>query len=209
MGHKSVPPAPLRGVPLEEGQQEPSANASYPTLRPSQPSSSRRSAAARSDGSMRTSSPGMSPSRDRASSYVGPPSLQCATGSRVAPASGGSPRMVAALHPHVCLSVAWSTWAVLGRRRGEWDARMSQDTSPFHPTWGPDAARSLSAAAVSWVIRARPRNHGGPWPDVWPSALERDDGVLRRGGPLPRAWWRTTGPIHAPTPRPLCGPPTW
>ena len=44
----------------------PSVTACHPTLRPSQPSSSRRSAAARSFGSMRSRGHGMSPSRDRA-----------------------------------------------------------------------------------------------------------------------------------------------
>ena len=96
----------------------PSAIASHPTLSPSQLSSSRRSAAARSMGSMRSRGPGMLPSGDRASSYVGPPSLKCATVSRVAPPSGQSHRMVAASRPHVCISVARSTLAAWSTRLG-------------------------------------------------------------------------------------------
>ena len=68
----------------------PSAIASHPTLSPLQLSSSRCSAAARSVGSMRSRGPRMSPSRDRAPLYVGPPSLKCATGSRVEQAAGAT-----------------------------------------------------------------------------------------------------------------------
>ena len=87
----------------------PSATASQPTHSPLQLSCSRRSGAARLVRSMSNRCPGMLPSWDGASLYVGPPSLKCAAVNRVAPSSGGSHRMVAALHPHVCISVAWST----------------------------------------------------------------------------------------------------
>ena len=127
----------------------PSAIASHPTLSLSQLSSSRRSAAARSVGSMRSKGPGMSPSRDRASSYVGPPSVKCATVSRVAPPSGGSHRMVAVLRPHACISVAGSTLAAWSTRRGGWGALMSEDTSPLQPTCGSGAACSQPSAAAS------------------------------------------------------------
>ena len=89
----------------------PSATASYPTRSPSQPSSSWRSAAAMPVGSMRSKGPWVSPSRDRASSYTGPPALKCATVSCAAPSSGGCHRTVAAACPHVRISVAPSTLA--------------------------------------------------------------------------------------------------
>ena len=88
----------------------PSATTSHPTRSPLQLSRSRRSAAARLVGSMKSRGPGMSLSRDRASSYVGPPSLNCATASRVAPSSGGSHQMVAASHPPVCISWLRARW---------------------------------------------------------------------------------------------------
>ena len=58
-----------------------SATASHPTGSPSQPSSSWRSAAAVSVGSMRSKGPWVSPSRDRASSFTGLQALKCATAS--------------------------------------------------------------------------------------------------------------------------------
>ena len=108
----------------------PSAMAFDFTLSPSQLSNSRRSAAARSVGSMRSRGPRLSPSRDRASSYVGPPSLKFGTVSRVAPPSGGSHRTVAAWRPHVSISVARSTLAVWSTRRGGRGAQMSVPSSP-------------------------------------------------------------------------------
>ena len=86
----------------------PSATASHPTRSPLQPSSPWRSAAAMSVGSMRSKGPWVSPSRDRASSYTGPPALKCATASWAAPSSGGCYRMVAAACPHLRISVARS-----------------------------------------------------------------------------------------------------
>ena len=83
----------------------------------------------------------MSLSRDRASSYVGPPSLKCATVSRIAPSSGGSHRMVAASHSHVCITLASSTLAVWSTRRGGRGALMSEDRSPLQPALGSRAAR--------------------------------------------------------------------
>ena len=65
----------------------------------------------------------MLPSRDRDSLYVGPLSLKCATVSRVAPPSGGSHRIVAGLHPNVCISVAWSTLVGWSMTRGGRGAR--------------------------------------------------------------------------------------
>ena len=88
-----------------------SATASHPTRSPSQPSSSLRSAAGRSVGSMRSKGPCVSPSRDRASSNTGPPVVKCATASRVAPFSGGCHRTVAASCPHLRISLARSTLA--------------------------------------------------------------------------------------------------
>ena len=90
----------------------PSATASHPTRSPLQLSSSWRSAAARSVGSMRSEGPWVSSTRDRASSYTGPPVLKCATASRAARSFGGWHQMVAASRPHVCMSVARSTLAV-------------------------------------------------------------------------------------------------
>ena len=84
----------------------------------------------------------MSPSRDRASSYTGPPVLKCATVSWAAPPSGGSHRMAAASRPHVCISVAQSTLAVWRTMWGGMGARMSGETSPLHPACGFGAACS-------------------------------------------------------------------
>ena len=89
----------------------PSATASHPSRSPSQPSSSWRSAAAMSVGSMRSKGPWLSPSRDRASSYTGPRALKCTTASWVAPSSGGCHQTVAVACPHWCITVARSTFA--------------------------------------------------------------------------------------------------
>ena len=89
----------------------PSATASHPTRSPSQPSSSWRSAAARSVGSMRSKGPWVSPSRDRSSSYTSTPVLKCATASWAAPSSGGCHQTVAVACPHMRISVARSTFA--------------------------------------------------------------------------------------------------
>ena len=126
------------------------------TRSPSQLSISWRSAAARSVGSIRSKGPRMSPSRDRASSYTGPQVLNCTTVSRAAPPSRGSHRMTAALRPHVCISVAWSTLAVWRTMRGGMGARMNEDTSPLHPACGSGAACSHSFAVASqgWLGRA-------------------------------------------------------
>ena len=78
-----------------------------------------------------------------------PPVLKCATASRAAPPSGGCHQMVAASRPHVCISVARSTLAVWRTMRGGMGARMSEDTSPFHPACGSGAACSHSFAAAS------------------------------------------------------------
>ena len=64
----------------------------------------------------------------------------------------------------------------------------------------PGRPQPFRGRRVPRVIGARPGNHGGPWPGVRPSLLERDDGVLRRGGPcLARG-----GAPPAPFARPLC-----
>ena len=143
----------------------PSATASHPTRSSSQLSSSWCSAAARSVGSMRSKGPRMWPSRDRGSSYTGPPVLKCATVSRAAPPSGGSHRMVAALRPHVCISVARSTLAVCRTMRGGMGARMSEDRSPIHPACGSGAACSHSFAAAShgWLEPAPQIMVGSSW----------------------------------------------
>ena len=127
----------------------PSATASHSTTSSLQPFSSRRSAAARSVGSTRGRGPGMSPSQDRASSYVGPPFVKCAAVSRVPPSSGGSHRTVAASHPHVCICVARSMLGAWSTRRGGRGALRSEDTSLLHPVRGSGAACSHSVAAVS------------------------------------------------------------
>ena len=89
----------------------PNATALHPTRSPSQPSSSWRSAAARSVGSMRSKGLWVSPSRDRASSYTGPPVLKCATASLAAPSSGGCHWTLAVSCPNLRISVARSTLA--------------------------------------------------------------------------------------------------
>ena len=89
----------------------PSATASHPSRSPSQPCSSWRSAAAMSVGSMRSKSPLVSASRDRASSSTGLPALKCATASWAAPSSGGCHQTVAAACPRLRISVARSTLA--------------------------------------------------------------------------------------------------
>ena len=69
----------------------PSTTASHPTCSPLQPSSSWRSAAARSVGSMRSKGPWVSPSRDRASSYTGPPGFEVQRGELGGPVLWGVP----------------------------------------------------------------------------------------------------------------------
>ena len=101
VGHKSIQTALVCGAPVEEGQQGAVGDRLPLHSSPSQPSSSRRIAVIRSVGSMSSRGPGTSPSRDRASSYVGPDIWKCATVSRVPPSSGGSHRTVAVSHPHV------------------------------------------------------------------------------------------------------------
>ena len=166
----------------------PSATACHPTLSPLQLSSSWRSAAARSVVSIRSRGPGMMLSQDRASSYVGRPSLKCATVSRLAPPSGGSNQMVAASHPHVYLSVAWSTLAAWSTRRGGRSARMSEDTSLLNPAWGTGATRSHSAPAC-------PKGDRGPPRESWCAAAGCAAPSPRAGrrrtaarGSLARAW---------------------
>ena len=152
----------------------PSVTACLPTFSLLLPSSSRRSAAAGAVGSMRRRGPGTSLRRDRLSSYVGPPSLKCATVNRVPPSSGGSHRTVAALHPHVCFSVALSMLAAWSTRWvGSCSCRSEDPSSP--PTvWGFGAARSLSVAAAS-------HGRSGPAPRI----------IVGRGrvcGPHPSNW---------------------
>ena len=89
----------------------PSATAPHPTRSSSQPSSSWRSTAAMSLGSMRSKGPWVSPGWDRASSYTGPPALKCATASWAAPSYGGCHWTVVAACPHLRISVARSTLA--------------------------------------------------------------------------------------------------
>ena len=57
LGHQHAPLALVRGVPVKGASRLPSATASHPTRSPSQLSSSWRSAAARSVGSMRSKGP--------------------------------------------------------------------------------------------------------------------------------------------------------
>ena len=161
----------------------PSATASHPTRSPSQPSSSWRSAAAMSVGSMRSKGPWVSPSQDRASSYTAPPALKCATASRVAPSSGGCHRTVAVACPRLRIPVARSTLAARRTMRGGTGVLTSEEPSPVHPVCGPGAACSQSPRRrVPRVVRSRPVDHGGSRPGVRPPSLERDGGVsLRRG----------------------------
>ena len=67
--------------------------------------------------------------------------------------------------------------------RGGTGARMSEETSPFHPVCGPGAGCSHSfIRRVPLVVRARPADHGGPRPGVRPPPFEQDGSVsLRRG----------------------------
>ena len=161
----------------------PSAIASRPTLSRSQLSSSRRSAAARSVGSMRSRGPRMSPSQDRASLYVGHPSLKRATLSRMAPPSGGSHQMVTASHPCVYLRGLEHVGGVEYEAGGEGrtDVRGHIATPPH--VWPRGRPQPSLGSRIPRVIGARPANHGGPWLGVRPPPLERDGGVLLRGGP--------------------------
>ena len=112
-----------------------SATASHPTRSRSQLSSSWRSGVARLVGSMRSKGPRLSPSWDRASSYAGTPVLKC----RAAPPSGGSHQMVAALGPHVCISVARSTltvWRTMQGGAGRSDEPGHVPTPPRLWFWG-------------------------------------------------------------------------
>ena len=179
----------------------PSATASDPTLSPSHLSSSRCSAAARLVGSIRSRDPGMSPSRDRSSWYVGPPSLKCATLSRVAPSSepGEPPDGGRVAPPCVYLhglehvsGVAY--WA---GAEGRPDERGHIPIPP--PVWPPGRPQPPLGRRVPRVIGARPPNHGGPWPGVRCPPLGRDGGVLLRGGP----WCERGGAPPAPFARPL------
>ena len=111
VGRQRIPLAPVLGVSVEEGQQGAIRDCLPSHSQPSQASSSWRSAAAMSVGSMRSKGPWVSLSRDRASSYTGPPALKCATASWAAPSSGGCHRTVAAACPHLRISVARSTLA--------------------------------------------------------------------------------------------------
>ena len=118
----------------------PSATAPQTRRSPSQASSSWRSAAARSVGSMRSKGPWVSPSRDRASSYTGPPVLKYATASRAAPSSAECHQTVAVPCPHLRISVARSTLAACRTMQGGTGVLTSEDTSPVHPVCGPGAA---------------------------------------------------------------------
>ena len=93
--------------------------------------------------------PGRSASRVRASSYVGPPFLKCATVSRVPPSSRGSHRTAAASHYHARISAAPSMLGVCRRAGGARGIQRSEDTSPRHPVWGSDAAHSHSVVSAS------------------------------------------------------------
>ena len=160
----------------------PSATSLLSNLSPWQPSSSRRSATAGSVGSMRSRGHGTSPSRDRASSYVGPPFLKYATVSGVPLSSGGSHETVAASHPHVRISAARSMLAAWSTRGG----RERCPEEPVHIASPPfmglrDRLQPFRGSCVPGAIRPRPANHRGPRPGVWPPALVWDGGVLRWG----------------------------
>ena len=161
----------------------PPATASHSTRSPSQLSSSRRSAAARSVGSMRSKGPRVSPSRDRVSSYTGPPVLKCEAASPAAPSSGECHLMVAASCPHVCISVARSTLAAWRTMRGG-DGRSDERGHVPSPSCLQPRGRlqPFLRRRVPVVVGARPADPGGSWPGVRPQLLERDGGVsLRRG----------------------------
>ena len=138
VGHKSVPSASICGVLVDEGQQGVVGDRlqSHPSL--CQLSSSRRSAAAR----LGSRGPGRSPIRDRASSYVGPPLLKCATMSRVPPSPGGNHRTVAALRPHARIPPARSMLGVCSTSRGGGAPREARTRRPATPfgALGPPAA---------------------------------------------------------------------
>ena len=187
----------------------PSSTASHATLSPLQPSSYWRSAAAKSVGGMRSSGPGMSPSQDRASSYVGAPFVKCATVSRVPLSSGGSHLTVAGSHPHVCISVARSMLAASSTRRGGGVVPRGERTHLLSTPYG---APGLPAA-IPWS-RCPTGAQDPPRKSQW--------AVAGCAAPTPRVGWRltavweslvrallrTTGSIRAPTARPQCAPPT-
>ena len=159
----------------------PSATASHSSRSPSQLSSSWRSAAARLVGSMRSKGPWVSSSRDRASSYTGPPVLKCATASRAAPFLGGAivwwPRCVP-MFVSPCLR---ARWRFEGRCRG--GRALGRARTRPHSTLfvapGPLAAIPLLPRPTGG--RGPPRGHGGPRPGVRPPPLERDGGISLRG----------------------------
>ena len=177
-----------------------SATASHSTRSPLRLSSSWRSAAAGSVGSMRSKGSRVSSSRDRASSYTGLPVLKCATASRAAPFSGGCHRMVAALCPHVCISVPRAPWRREGRCGGG-GGRSDEQGHISSPSclrpWG--RLQPFLRRGVPRVVRARPADHGGPRPGVRPPPLEQDGGVLLRRG----LWGARGGAPSAPLARPL------
>ena len=116
----------------------------------------------------------MSPSRDRASSHVGPPLLKCATVGRVPPSSGGSHRTVAASQPHARISDARSMLAVWSTRReggAPGEARTRRLSIPYQALGPP--------VAIPWSLRPRPTNHCGPRSGVRSPPLKCNRGVLR------------------------------
>ena len=150
----------------------PSATASQPTLSPSQQSSSRRSAAARSVGSMRSRGPGTSPSRDRASSYVGPPFLKCATVSRVARLPEGA--------------------------TGPWLRHIPMCVSPWLGACERRGARCGGGGVLGGARRHRlSTQHGAPGPPAASPWSPRPEGAQ---GPPCESPWAPAGCV-APTPR--------
>ena len=115
--------------------------------------------------------------------------------------------MVAASRFHLCISVARSTLAVWRTMRGAMGAWMSEETSLLHPACGSGGPCSYSFAAMS-------HGRSGPAPRIMVGCGQVRGPTHRAGwrrtvvrGSLGRAWRRATGPIRAPTPRPLYGPP--
>ena len=128
----------------------------------------------------------MLPSRNGASSYVGPSSSKCATVSRVAPASGGSHGGRVA-PPCVYLRGLEHMGGVEHEAGGEGrpDEKGHIPTPPR--LWPRGRPQPPLGRRVPRVIGARPVNHCGPWPGVRPPPLERDGGVLLHGGLRPLA----------------------
>ena len=150
---------------------------------------------------------GMSPSRDRASSYVGPAFLKCGTVSRVPPSSGGSHRTVAASHRHVRISAARGILAVWSPSQGGGAPGRARTRRPSIPYGAPGLP-----AAIPWSLR--PTGAQGPPQEsrcvaiacVVPIPPVGRRRIASLGLPV-CVLSHTTCSTRAPTLRPGCAPP--